>query len=350
MNAQQFVKTYKAPASFTSTDFFEKWKREKEIDNLLGSSIAGGITLGEVLASDDLSDQISEELYSGFKSLMGDKINSYEDVRDILIEKMEIGDRSVLGLVNKIKGQLGENAFIQEAHDLGISAKLAESGNQEAWDVAIDRGGETQFVQVKLYSDPDNVIQHIEKVNEKIAERSLMYEGAPIEHIDFAVPEDIFEEVQAKVIERGLETDILSFKMSAAEGAEIVMDGFENISEEGLEELFEQLLGSVLPSTFVLHGLVNAFLVYKGAKEADEFLADTALQASISTMASGTGLALDALLHKLSWIGGVPIAILVTTTSMASRAIIKRFVNRNSYVDWLINDCESAFQLKKQVA
>jgi len=168
-----------------------------------------------------------------------------------------------------------------------------------------------------------------------------MYDGAPIEHIDFAVPEDIFEEVQAKVIERGLETDILSFKMSAAEGAEIVMDGFENISEEGLEELFEQLLGSVLPSTFVLQGLVNAFLVYKGAKEADEFLADTALQASISTMASGTGLALDALLHKLSWIGGVPTAILVTTTSMASRAIIKRVVNRNSYVDWLKNDSET---------
>jgi len=349
MNAQEFIQTYKVPNSFKSTNYFDKWKQEKEIDGLLGSMVAGGVTLGEVLSNDDLSDQISQELYDGFKSLMGDKINSYEDIRDILVEKMEIGDRSVLGLVNKIKGQIGENAFIQEAHQLGVNAKLAESGSQEAWDVAIDRGGETQFVQVKLYSDADNVIQHIEKVNQKIAESVLFYEGTSIEQIDFAVPQEIFQEVQEKVIEKGLNTEILPFNMSASEGAEIVMDGFENISEEGLEELFEQLLGSAMPASFALHGLINAFLVYKGAKEADEYLSDTALQASISTMASGTGLAVDALLHKLSWIGGVPTAILVTTTSMASRAIIKRVVNRNEYVGFGINDLKASREIRHSI-
>ena len=178
--------------------------KEKEIDKVLGVTITGGVTLGDYLIGDGLNDQISSDLYEGFKELMGDKINSYGDVKEILLEKIELGDSSVFGLINKIKGQLGENAFIQEAQQLGIDAKLAESGSQEAWDVVVDKGDNLQFVQVKLYSDPNAVVSEITKVNDKIADGSLIYEGSVIDQIDFAVPTDIYQEVSQAVTDKGI--------------------------------------------------------------------------------------------------------------------------------------------------
>lgn len=331
MDINSFLKQYKVDPDFDSNAFFEKAKKDREIDALLGTTITAGVTLGDYLIGDGLGDQMSDELYQGFKGLMGDKINSYSDVRDILVEKVELGENSVFGLINKIKGQLGENQFLKEAQEAGVNASLAESGSQEAWDVAIENSGEMQFVQVKLYSDPDAILNEITKVNDKITEGNLLFNDTPITQIDFAVPENIYEQVAEGVAEKGLDVEILKFGMTAEEGKDIVMGGIENLEMDGL---FGDMFGAAVP-TLVLHSMVNAFLVYKGAKEVDSFLSDTALQTTISTIGVGSGMVAERLLQKLSFAGGLPTMLLVTSVSMATRAIITRIVNRNDYVNWL---------------
>jgi len=335
MDIKTFIEQNKLDDDSNTQAILEDWSKQKEVDTMLGVTITGGVTLGDALIGDGLNDQISDELYAGFKSLMGDKITSYDDVRNILVEKIELGDSSVLGLINKIKGQLGENAFLAEAQKIGINATLAESGSQEGWDVAIENGGEMQFVQVKLYSDPNAVINEITKVNNKIADGTLHYNDAPIQQIDFAVPENIYDEVTLGVAEKGLNVEVLKFGMTAEEGKDIVLEGVENVDALIMGNFFEELLGSTLPTTVALHGLVNAFMVYKGAKEMDSLLSDTALQSSISTLAAGSGLALEALIQKISFIGGLPTFLLAASVSMATRAVISRVVNRNDYVSWL---------------
>ena len=340
MDIKAFMEQYKVEDGSNPQSILEDWNKQKEVDAMLGVTITGGVTLGDALIGDGLNDQISDELYAGFKSLMGDKINSYDDVRNILVEKIELGDSSVLGLINKIKGQLGENAFLAEAKELGINATLAESGSQEGWDVAIEKAGEMQFVQVKLYSDPNAVINEITKVNEKIADGTLLYDNAPIEQIDFAVPDNIYDEVVQRVSENGLNVEVIKFGMTAEQGKDIVLEGIENVDGLAIGNLFEELLGSTLPATVVLHGLVNGFMVYKGAKEMDSMLSDTALQSTMSTLAAGSGLAVEALIQKISFIGGLPTFLLAASVSMATRAVISRVVNRNDYVSWLEEENE----------
>jgi hypothetical protein len=345
MDIKSFMEQNKYSDNEDTETILNDWKKEKEVDALLGVTITGGVTLGDALIGDGLNDQISDELYAGFKGLMGDKINSYDDVRNILVEKIDLGDSSVLGLINKIKGQLGENAFLAEANQLGINAKLAESGSQEGWDVAIEKAGEMQFVQVKLYSDPNAVINEISKVNDKIADGSLLYNGAPIEQIDFAVPENIYDEVAVAVAEKGLNVEVIKFGMTAEEGKDIVLEGVENVDALIMGNFFEELIGTALPTTFALHGLVNAFLVYKGAKEMDSLLSDTALQSSMSTLAAGSGLAVEALIQKISFIGGLPTFLLAVSVSMATRAVISRVVNRNDYVSWMAEENEKTKEM-----
>ena len=84
-----------------------------------------------------------------------------------------------------------------------------------------------------------------------------------------------------------------------------------------------------------LHDLVNAFLIYKGAKAADRFLADTVEQTAISTGAIAAGLSLELVLNQISLIGGPPTYALVFCTSVATRGILRRVARRQDYVSWL---------------
>ena len=87
----------------------DRWDKEEELDNLLQTAVGAGVVLGNMLVGDGLNDQISPELLDGFAELMGQKADSYDEVRSILLDKLQNGEKSVFGLVNKIKGQIGEN-------------------------------------------------------------------------------------------------------------------------------------------------------------------------------------------------------------------------------------------------
>jgi len=328
----------------------DRWDKEEELDNLLQTAVGAGAVLGDLLVGDGLNDQISPELLDGFAELMGQKADSFDEVRNILLDKLQDGDSAVFGLINKIKGQIGENQFLQESQAAGLSACLAELGNQPAWDVAIDNAdGTTRYIQVKMYSDVGDVVRHMQDVNQKLVEGVIISDGRVVEAIEFAVPADIAEEVSARAAELGMDMPVIPIDMTAAEAADVVQTGFDNVGPEALSNLFGELFGASV-AVAALHGLVNAFLVYKGAKAADRFLADTVEQTAISTGAIASGLSLELVLNHISMVGGPPTYALVFCTSMATRGILKRVARRQDYVAWLRSQNAHLANLNNQMA
>ena len=294
------------------------------------------MVLGDLLVGDVLNDQISPELLDGFAELMGQKADSYDEVRGILHNKLQDGDSAVFGLINKIKGQIGENQFMQEAQAAGLNTRLAGLRNQEAWDVAIDNAdGTTQYIQVKMGSDAGGVVRHMQDVSQKLAGGEAISDGdRVVEAIDFAVSANIAEEVSARAAELGLDMNVIPIEMTAAEAANVVQAGFDNVGPEALSNLFGELLGASV-AVAALHGLVNAFLVYKGAKAADRFLTDTVEETAVSTGAIAAALSLELVLNQISMMGGPPTYALGFCTSMATRGVLKRVARRQDYVSWL---------------
>lgn len=313
-----------------------RWEREAQLDQLLGTSVAAGLTLGDLMVADGLRDRVSPELFHAFHALMGEQADSYDQVRQILIERLEDGPASVLGMINKIKGQVGEHWFLDQAQALGMEARLAELGNQEAWDVAIDHvEGPTQYVQVKMYQDSAGIVEQIQEVQAKLHVPGRITDGdQAVEAIDFAIPATMIEPVQARLQELGLEANLIPMQGSAGEAAEVVQAGFDRVGPEALEHLFGQLLGAGV-SAAALHGLVHSFLIYKGAKSASSFLGDTASQTGLTVSGLAAGMGIETVLSKLAWVGGVPTYVLVLSTSITTRAMLQRVLSRQGYVDWL---------------
>ncbi|MCH8351518.1 MAG: hypothetical protein IIB29_14790 [Chloroflexi bacterium] len=137
--------------------------------------------------------------------------------------------------------------------------------------------------------------------------------------------------------------------MAFSEAADVVQTGFDNVGPEALSNLFGELFGASV-AVAALHGLVNAFLVYKGAKAADRFLADTVEQTAVSTGAIAAGLSLELVLNQISMIGGPPTYALVFCTSMATRAVLKRVARRQDYVSWLRVQNAHLASLNNQIA
>lgn len=316
-------------------DLANKWDREKFADDFLGTPVLGGVVLADILMGDGLRDQISSDLLLGFWDLMGEKADTYDKVRNLLLEKLENGGSSVNGLINKIKGQIGENEFVQHA---GSTAHLAASGSQEAWDVAINHGdGTFQYVQVKMSDNPNYIINGMEKVQAKLDDPNHLIVdefGEKIAKIDFAVPSNIVDEVKRRASELGLDNiDVLSIKMTAEDAAKIVEEGVCNVGPESMMNFFGELLGDTLTAT-ALHGIVNGFVLYKGSKDAAHFFEDTAVSALISGGGIASGMVVENVLRKMSFVGGVP-AVTVLAASLATRMFLKRIADRRHFVDWI---------------
>lgn len=159
-------------------------------DQLIGSAVIAG----DALYGDGILDQIPQDLRDAFTNLMGEKADTYKKMRHILRSKIQstsggylpFDDDHVRGFISKLQGQVGENIF--QRH-VGSAAELAESGSQEAWDVVVKHAdGVNEYVQVKLYGDPQKVVHHMIEVQEKVA--NGLIEGCnheTVQQIDFAV-------------------------------------------------------------------------------------------------------------------------------------------------------------------
>lgn len=336
MNIQDFCSRFSSVSVIPAEQICDQWEKEKQIDDFLGMEVFAGNVVADLLIGDGILDQISPQLRDGFAQLMKEKADSYDEIRQILLYKIGKGDASLLGIVNKIKGQIGENQFIKECAHNGIHAHLADLGNQEAWDVAVEKGnGITQYVQVKMYGDSSNVFNKIREVQEKLDAGTIFgQDGETIHSIDFAVPKDIADEVRHKVIESGININILPIEMSADEAASIVQTGIENIGPESFEHFFGELLGSGLTTT-ALHAIVNGFLVYKGSKDMSAFWGDTLKSSAISLTGLTAGMGAEAVLNNIVLLGGFPKFALVFAASFTTRAIAKRLLKRNDMVLWI---------------
>lgn len=334
MNIRDFCELHGKERLKSIQKLMLQWAQERELDKLLHTQVAAGVVLGDLLVGDGLIDKVSPELRDAFATLMKEKADSYHDVRMILLEKLENGDASVLGLVNKIKGQVGENRFIEE---LGGTAnmRLASAGNQEGWDVAIEHDWGIQYVQVKMHSDANGVIQHMQALQDKLDSGNMILDGdRAVERIDFAVPADIMDEVARKAQERGLDMEILPINMTATQAADVVWDGVNNVGPLALENFFDELLG-VAGYSAVGHGAVSAFMVYKGAKQREEFLGEVTQNTAITVGGATAGGIVQLLLCNAGMAAAGPVGALVLVSSIGTRSVLRRFAERTDYVEFL---------------
>lgn len=310
-----------------------------EIDQMLSKLddevIGSALIVGDALHGDGIRDQIPKQLRDAFAGLMKEKADTYKAMRQILSEKirnsdgefLSFDDPRVLGFVSKLKGQIGENTF--QRH-VGAAAHLAQSGSQEGWDVAVARpDGTHEYVQVKLYASPSNVVSRMREVQEKVANGLIEgCDGEVVERIDFAVPADIADRVRS-LAARYPELDTVGLQtipISASDAGDFVKEGLSNVGPEQLSHFFDELLGGVVAGAS-MHALVNGFLWYKGSKDFTDAFADAAASSTLSAAGIGIGLLAETMLNSCG-----PAAVL----ALGSRAFISRFArSRWNFADFL---------------
>ena len=319
MNIEEFCARFgDQPRSID--DVMHRWQFD-ELDGLLGTLcqqhdqiIGSAVVVGDALYGGTLLDQIPPEVKQAFINLMHEKADSYGEMRQILLNHCQLGDGSylsfedtrVLGFVSKLKGQIGENLFQQH---VGNAAKLAESGSQEAWDVAVKQAdGLHQYVQVKLYSDPHKVVRQMLKVQQRVFEGDLAgVHHETVAQVYFAVPEDIRDEVQRLAKAHDGLSEMLYNKhipISATDAASLVTEGMSNVGPDELSHFFHEMLGGAVAAGS-LHAIVNGFLWYKGSKEFSIAFADATASTAISTTGIGMGLLAETLCHSVMLSGAV---------------------------------------------
>lgn len=341
MTIDEFCARHAGTTTRSIDDLVDVWGRERErdVDALLHAHVGAGVVLRDVLVGDGIVGQVGPELREAFAGLMGEKADTYDKVRRILWKKLKAGDESVVGLVHKIKGQVGEHRFVAQV-GAKAGARLATLGNQEGWDVAIDHAWGTQHIQVKMYSDADRVVRQMKAVGAKLARgRPILDGGTVVERIDFAVPENIAAEVARKAKALGLDADVIPIKATAKDVGDVVWKGVNNVGPGAMKNVVKQLLG-VAATAAVVHGIASTFLVYKGAKDRREALGDVAQNTAITVAGATAGAAAEFLLRRAMCAAG-PTGILVAGASMTTRAVFDRVLERTDHVRFL-QECNTA--------
>jgi len=277
-------------------------------------SLDSAVLIGDFIHGRTLLDQIPTELRSAFVALMGDDPNDLRGMRARLVECltdsdgdfMPFNDPRVVGFVNKVKGQIGENLFQRQ---VGNAAALATSASQEGWDVAIRQAdGTHEYVQVKLYQSASGVVRHMKEVQQKVLDGSL--EGIDREKVSmvyFAVPEDIHDDVRRLAEQHaGLKEMVYdkSIPISPSDAAKVVNEGLSTVGPDQLTHFFGELLrGAVIAGS--LHSLVHGFLWYKGSKEFEIAVVDAVADTAISTLGIATALVAEAAFDAAVVAGGI---------------------------------------------
>ena len=261
------------------------------VKDLKGSARSDGLGMATMLAAlgidaltgDGLLDQISPDLLSSMKNLMGEKADTYEEARRLIADKIANGDPSFAGFVSKIKGQLGEDQFIAENADY----VLAISKSQEGVDAIRGLGsGFVEAVQVKMYADANAVIQHMKIVQQKVSE-GLTVQGEAIDKLSFAVPVDIADEVRAKAATHAelLGIDIIPVGVTSKALADDLIDAGGNVMHPFLNIAGDAF--STIGLMVALDALTNTYLCIKGKKTFKEVAQDVAVKTPIGAVAIG---------------------------------------------------------------
>ena len=206
-------------------DVIQKWDLErggKSCDDLSGMGTMLAVLGIDAAIGDGLLDEVSPDLLAAMSNLMEQKADTYDEARNLITEQRQHGDKACAGFVSKIKGQIGEDRFVQEYPE----DVLALSKSQEGIDAFRDMGdGLVDAVQVKMYADPNAVVRHMLAVHQKV-ENGLLVQGELVGKLNFAVPEDIAAAVQSKAMAHPelANIPIIPVKTTAEEVANVVRD------------------------------------------------------------------------------------------------------------------------------
>lgn len=261
-------------------DFLDKAIRAQRKEELLETTIVGSYTLIDALDGQVKDPKIAEAVKETLKELSPGKFANETAMQEYFKGMIERGDKSVEGVINKLKGTLGELEF---KHHLGDDiVRLSNSGSQKGWDLAINRDGVEEYVQVKMYNNAVGVIDKMEEVAEQLKNGEILNDtGEVIEKIDFAVGNDVYQDLKNLDVESRFGVKLYEVPISSEEAAAPIAKDISDLT--GWNEFFDQL---GLPVTAIaITGLRNAFLVAFGDKGKKEALANTAKQAVLAYVA-----------------------------------------------------------------
>ena len=306
---------------------------QKEEPSRISNASTAAVVLADLISGDGTLDHISPELLTAFSSLFGRQVDTADEVRSMLFEKLSAGDTAVQGLVNQIKGRIGELEFQRASQEAGLSARLAEKVNQEAWDVAVEHGnGFTQYIQVKTRADADSVVRDLREVNSRLAQGTVIDGERLVTQVDVAVPAEIAKEVSRKLENFDIAATVYNMNMTASEAAEVVEEGIQYVGPGAIAHLFKELSDSAV-SVAVLLGVANAFLIYKESKDFTKYLYTTTEETTVSTESILGGMSVELILTKISLLGGLPTYALVFGTTIATRRFLERIARRGDYAE-----------------
>jgi hypothetical protein len=318
------------------SDIVKQWDQErggKSCDDTTGMATMLAVLGIDAMTGDGLLNEISPELLASMTHLMGEKADTYEEARQLITEKLALGDPSFLGFVSKIKGQIGEDRFIAEYPEYA----LAISKSQEGVDAVKALGdGVIEATQVKMYSDPDAVIKHLLAVQSKVND-GMLVEGNIVGQLNFAVPENIADAVRAKAAAYPelANIDILPIHSTAADVANVVIEAGSNIANP-IQHLGSEVLDSVALMV-ALDALINIYLVAKGKKTIAAVAQEAALKTPIGAAAIGAS--------KVTAMGLVKTGVATTPIVIP---LLVAVVTRKLAQDWYDHRSKFAGRLKSE--
>jgi hypothetical protein len=261
---------------------------------------------GDALLGGSLLDQIPDAVQDAFVNLMKEEANSVSEMLAILESRLtaadggfcSFNDRSVMGFVSKLKGQIGENLF--KSH-IGTAASLAKSGSQEGWDVAVQQAdGAFEYVQVKLWGSASGVVGHMQDVQKKALNGGLTgINRESVSKVFFAVPDDIREDVM-RLAQKHDVADMIyhtTVPISSEDASRLVQDAMASVGPEQLTHFFSELLKGAVAAG-ALHAAVNGFLMYKESKDFASAAADTITDTLVSTAGVGIAMLAERFIHS----------------------------------------------------
>lgn len=319
-------------------DVIKKWN--EDLTGVNDGDITGTATMVAALGldaavGDGLLNQVSPDLLNSMTNLMGEKSDTYEEARQLIAQKIANGDKSFAGFVNKIKGQLGEDQFVAENSDY----VLAISKSQEGVDAI--RGLGTDFVeavQVKMYKNANDVIHHMQVVQQKI-NNGLTVQGETIDKLSFAVPYDIAEEVRLKAAMHAdlLTIDIIPVGVTSKALAEVVVQDGYNISHPLIHIAGDAF--STIGLMVALDALTNTYLCVKGKKTFAAVARDISLKTPIGALAIGTSKTTAVFLSLAGW-SQSPIVLPIISAIIVRKLTLSWYENRSDFSVRVNSDCQ----------
>jgi hypothetical protein len=335
MNVEEFCRRHGGDAR-PIDEIVRGWIAQKEARQFVDAALLAGILITDLASGDGLADRVAPELHEAFANLMGGKADTRVEIEARIRALIENGEESVLGLMNKIQGQLGEDAFVQAARSIGLDAHLADSGSQEGWDVLIHDGGSSRYVQVKVYDQASAAAAHLDALKAKVDAGQIMGSGEAVERLDVAVNSEIYEQLAERAQRIGYPGNILDLGTTREAFRATLEDSFDSVRSPLAHYFGELSAAGAMPAA--LHGISNAFLVYKGAKDKRVAAIDTAISSGISLAALCAAHAADEALghalmlwdmHEASLVMVEPVSgMIIVTVGMTTRALLRRLADR----------------------